>query len=464
MNKSIFREYDIRGVYGKDIDESFAFLLGQAYARKLKEELATKTSYMVAVGRDCRLSGPSLVAQLISGIISEGIDVLDCGMGPTPQLYFAVFHKNLDGGIQVTASHNPGDQNGFKMMIGKGTLSGAAIQDIYKRMKEIQSSANTNESSGVVGQCKNYDADLDYLKSLVEASKSHVGKRKLKVVVDGGNGVGGPVGVPMLKELGCEVIELFTDPDGRFPNHHPDPTVVENIVEMRKRVVDEKADLGIAWDGDADRIGVVDEKGEPIFGDMLLVIFGRALLKEVQSPILIGDVKCSQLMFDTLNAEGAHAVMAKTGHSLIKAKLKELNAELAGEMSGHIFFAHRYYGFDDALHAAARLVEIVSQTNLPVSQLLDGVPKSFNTPEIRFDCADTLKFNVVARAKELLSEYEVNDLDGVRVKFNKGWGLVRASNTQAALVMRFEAEDEDSLVTYRRIFEEAIEKAIKELS
>lgn len=460
LSKSIFREYDIRGVYNKDFDDSFAELLGKAYARKLKDELEKKSSYLVGVGRDCRLSGPSLVKSLISGLISEGIDVLDCGMGPTPQLYFSVFHKSLDGGIQVTASHNPGDQNGFKMMIGKGTLSGSSIQDLYQRICEIDSNPSSAET---IGQCKHFEADKEYLKHLVSVSKDYMGQRKLKVIVDGGNGVGGPVGVPMLRELGCEVIELFTDPDGTFPNHHPDPTVLDNIVEMRKRVVQEKADLGIAWDGDADRIGVVDEKGNAIFGDMLLVIFGRAMIKDVPNPTVIGDVKCSQVMFDALNKAGAKAVMAKTGHSLIKAKLKELHAELAGEMSGHMFFAHRYFGFDDALHAAARLVEIVSNTTNTVSSLLEDLPKTSSTPEIRFDCPDALKFKVVDEVKSLLSSFEVNDLDGVRVKFSNGWGLVRASNTQAALVMRFEADSEENLNQYRKIFEDNIDKAIKSL-
>ena len=462
LSKSIFREYDIRGVFGKDFDESFAEVLGKAYARKLKEELGEKDIYSVGVGRDCRLSGPSLVKRLVDGIISEGVNVVDCGMGATPQLYFSVFHKNLDGGIQVTASHNPGDQNGFKMMIGKGTLSGDKIQDLYSRVMNIEKSSDSKAET--VGQCRSYEADKDYLEFLVKASIDHMGKRKLKIVVDGGNGVGGPVGVPMLRQLGCEIIELYTEPDGTFPNHHPDPTVLENIVELRKRVVVEGADLGIAWDGDADRIGVVDEKGDPIYGDMLLVIYGRAMLKEVPHPTIIGDVKCSQIMFDVLNHEGATAVMAKTGHSLIKAKLKELHAELAGEMSGHMFFAHRYFGFDDALHAAARLVEIVSKTDAKVSSLLADLPKTFSTPEIRVDCPDAIKFKVVEEVRKILSHYEVNDLDGVRVKFSEGWGLVRASNTQAALVMRFEAKSEKCVKEYQEIYLKSIEEAKKNLA
>lgn len=456
MNPSIFREYDIRGVVGKDFNEDFAELLGHAYSRKLKKALGERSRYIVGVGRDCRLSGPSITDRLVKGMIQNGIEVVDCGMGPTPQLYFSVFHQNLDGGIQVTASHNPSDQNGFKMMIGKSTLSGSEIQDLKHIAQDILKSG-ISSGDGIVGQCRNYDAASEYIDFLYANSTPRMGSRKLKVVVDGGNGVGGPVGVPLLKRLGCEVIELFTDPDGRFPNHHPDPTVVENIVELRKRVVEEKADCGIAWDGDADRIGVVDEKGEPIFGDMLLLIYGRELLKTIKNPTIIGDVKCSQILFDTLKAEGANPVMAKTGHSLIKAKLKELNAELAGEMSGHIFFAHDFFGFDDALHASGRIVEILSSTDKPLSSLLSGIPKMVSTPELRIDCEESIKFKLVEGMKDALAEFEVNTLDGVRVKFSNGWGLVRASNTQAALVMRFEADSEEHLEEYKTIFNTRLE-------
>lgn len=465
MKASIFREYDIRGVVGKDkdFDENFAELLGRAFASKVKKTLGDRSRYVIGVGRDCRLTGQAITDRLVQGLIQHGVDVIDCGMGPTPQLYFSVFHQNLDGGIQVTASHNPSDQNGFKMMIGKSTLSGADIQDLRKTIEGFIPEEKTAAIEGVIGQCREYDAQTDYIEYLVRNSQPRMGSRKLKVVVDGGNGVGGPVGVPLLKQLGCEVIEIFTDPDGRFPNHHPDPTVLENIVELRKRVVSEKADVGIAWDGDADRIGVVDEKGDPIYGDMLLLIYGRELLKTVKNPTIIGDVKCSQVLFDTLKKEGANPVMAKTGHSLIKAKLKELNAELAGEMSGHIFFAHEFFGFDDALHASARVVEILSSTDKPMSSLLEGIPQMYSTPEIRVDCEEEHKFKLVESMKDELAEFEVNTLDGVRVKFPHGWGLVRASNTQAALVMRFEADSEENLNEYRSLFETRLEKVKKSL-
>ncbi len=463
MKASIFREYDIRGVVGGDFDEDFAELLGRAFALKVKKTLGDRSRYVIGVGRDCRLSGPAITNRLVQGLIQHGMDVVDCGMGPTPQLYFSVFYQNLDGGIQVTASHNPSDQNGFKMMIGKSTLSGEGIQDLREIIESILRGDSISSVEGVVGQCRDYDAQIDYIEYLVANSQPRMGSRPLKVVVDGGNGVGGPVGVPLLKQLGCEVVEIFTDPDGRFPNHHPDPTVLENIVELRKRVVSEKADCGIAWDGDADRIGVVDENGDPIFGDMLLLIYGRELLKTVQNPTIIGDVKCSQVLFDVLKAEGANPVMAKTGHSLIKAKLKELDAELAGEMSGHIFFAHEFFGFDDALHASARIVEILSSTDKPLSELLSDIPKMVSTPELRIDCEDELKFKLVSAMKDALSEFDVNILDGVRVTFPHGWGLVRASNTQAALVMRFEADSEAHLEEYKTLFEERLETVKKSL-
>ncbi len=458
MKRSIFREYDIRGVVGKDFDIEFGERLGLAFAAKVRETLINKQGpCVVGVGRDCRLSGPAITESLIRGLIQGGVDVLDCGMGATPQLYFSVLNQHLDGGIQVTASHNPSDQNGFKMMIGKSTLSGSAIQDLLHRVESLKQDA----TGDTVGQCREFDAPSAYENFLVTSSIERIGGRKLKIVVDGGNGVGGPVGCAVLRRLGCEVIELYTEPDGRFPNHHPDPTVLENIVDLRRLVVEEKADFGIGWDGDADRIGVVDEKGDPIYGDMLLVIFGRQLLKEVKNPTIIADVKCSQTFFDTMKKEGANPVMAKTGHSLIKAKLKELDAELAGEMSGHIFFSHRYLGFDDALHSACRLVEIMSHTDKKLSELLDGVPKMSSTPEIRVDCSDESKFKLVDKLVELFKDYEVDTLDGVRVKFDNGWGLARASNTQASIVTRFEAGSDKDLDAYQAVFKEKLDQAEK---
>jgi len=450
--EKIFREYDIRGVVGGDFDAALARRLGEViaetvFAGKFGEK--PQGTPLIGVGNDCRLSADEIGGALVEGLISRGANVLRTGMGPTPQLYYMAVSKKLAAGIQVTASHNPSDQNGFKTMIGPRTLSGPDIQ----YLKEQVLGAAFPPSTRPKGTVETIDARKLYLHELIERSRSHMGKRKLKVVTDAGNGVGGLVGPDLLRALGCEVVELFTEPDGRFPNHHPDPTVLENIVELRKRVVSEKADVGIGWDGDADRIGIVDEKGEPIYGDMLLAIFGRALLKEVPGATIIGDVKCSEFLFEDIQKQGGKAVISKTGHSLIKAKLKELHAELAGEMSGHIFFAHRFFGFDDAIHASGRLVEILSQTDKPVSGLLEGIPKSYSTPEIRVDCPEEIKFQVSERAKSLFPEYETLTIDGVRVKFAKGWGLVRASNTQPALVMRFEAQTPELLKEYQGLVE-----------
>lgn len=462
----IFREYDIRGVVGEDFDAGLAEYLGFALGQSIRGGQfgpAPSGRLQVAVGFDCRLSREEMSRALISGITASGCDVLNCGMGPTPQLYFMAVSQKKAGGVQITASHNPGDQNGFKMMVGPKTLSGPDIQELKRQVQEIDRSGGIKPSAER-GTVTEIDARSLYLKDLVERSRSLMGKKKLKLVVDGGNGVGGLVGPALLRELGCEVIELYTEPDGRFPNHEADPTVLENIAELRKRVVAEKADAGIAWDGDADRIGVVDEKGNPIYGDMLLVIYGRQLVKAMENPIIIGDVKCSELLFTDLSAKGANTVMAKTGHSLIKAKLKELHAHLAGEMSGHMFFAHRFFGFDDALHASARFVEILSNADVPTSGLLAGIPKMYNTPEIRVDCPEEIKFQVAEKAKSIFPEYETNTIDGVRVKFEKGWGLVRASNTQPVLVMRFEAETEGLLNEYRGLVENRIKKLRAELS
>ncbi len=459
MQDSIFREYDIRGVVDRDFDSAFAYALGRAYAGLVKEQ-SGKTTPKVAVGQDCRLSGPELSGNLMRGLADEGVQVVSTGVGPTPQLYYIVFADNTDGGIQVTGSHNPGDQNGFKMMVGKGTLSGSAIQNLKQRVKALAAKPTATQAGEIV----EIDARSRYLAELTERSRPHMGSRKLKVVVDGGNGVGGLVGPQLLRNLGCEVIELYTDPDGRFPNHHPDPTVLENIEEMIQVVRKEGADVGIAWDGDADRIGVVDENGEAIFGDLLLLVYGRQLLKEVSKPIIIGDVKCSELLFSTLAKEGAQAVMWKTGHSLIKAKLKELHAHLAGEMSGHMFFAHRYYGYDDAIHASARLVEILSSSDKTLSELLSDVPKMHTTPEIRFDCPEEIKFKVAERAQSKFGEYKTSTLDGVRITFPDGWGLVRASNTQPVLVMRFEATSAAKLVEYQTLVTDRVKEIITELS
>lgn len=450
INPVIFREYDIRGMVGSELSPEFARILGRAYGTLASEHGLNR----IAVGHDCRLSSPAYAQALAEGLAEEGLDVVLTGMGPTPQLYYAVFTNDCGGGIQVTGSHNPPDMNGFKILLGKQTLSGADIQNLRSRCEHVLSHAPRSAR----GTISTLDVQESYINNLIENSRSHMGARKLKVVVDAGNGVGGMVGPAVLRGLGVEVIELYCDPDGRFPNHHPDPTELKNITDLVAAVKQNGADFGIGWDGDADRIGVVDEKGAPIFGDMLLLIYGRAILSEKPAATIIGDVKCSSQLFDDLKARGANAIMWKTGHSLIKGKLKETNGDLAGEMSGHIFFKHRYYGFDDALYASCRLVEIASKHSGPISSLLAGLAPVISTPEIRVDCPEKIKFQIAQEAQSAFKEFKVDTIDGVRITFPHGWGLVRASNTQPVLVMRFEATTPELLESYKTLVVERIEE------
>lgn len=447
ISQHIFREYDIRGNVGTELNEEFSYLLGCGYAVMLKDN----NKKNIAIGWDCRLSSEGYARALARGLSDNGIDVILTGLGPTPQLYYAIFRLNTGAGIQVTGSHNPPEMNGFKICLGTQTISGTQLQELKRNVIVASENKHKSEiiSSDQPGKITEFLIRDNYIEELVKNSLPHMGKRKLKVVVDAGNGVGGLVGPQVLRALGVEVVELFCEPDGNFPNHHPDPTEIKNIQELIKRVKEEKADLGIGWDGDADRIGVVDQRGEVIFGDMLLLIYGRSILKDLPGATIIGDVKCSSLLFDDLRKRGANPIMWKTGHSLIKGKLKEVNGDLAGEMSGHIFFKHRYYGFDDAIYSSARLVEIVSNINGTISSLLEDLPKMVSTPEIRVDCREDMKFKITEKAKEAFSNYKVDTLDGARISFERGWGLVRASNTQPILVLRFEAETNELLEEYK---------------
>lgn len=451
INPHIFREYDIRGTVDKDLSEEFAYLLGRAYATLAKE----RGKDNIAIGFDCRLTSPHYAQALARGMSDEGVSSCLTGVGPTPQLYYAVYAKDFGGGIQVTGSHNPSDMNGFKLCLGKATLASEEIQDLKRRVLKL---AATKPSAAGAGKITEYDIRADYIEELARNCRSHMGSRSLKVVVDAGNGVGGLVGPAVLRKLGVEVIELYCEPDGSFPNHHPDPTVLENLHDLIAKVKETKADFGIGWDGDADRIGVVDENGTVIFGDMLLLIYARTILAEKPGATIIGDVKCSSLLFEDVRRRGGNAVMWKTGHSLIKKKLFELSGELAGEMSGHIMFRHRFFGFDDALYCSARLAEVVSASSKPVSRLLEDLPKMVSTPEIRIDCPEELKFKIAQNAKAAFAEFEVETIDGVRITFENGWGLVRASNTQPVLVMRFEARTQKDLDAIRTIVTERIDK------
>lgn len=456
INPVIFREYDIRGTVDTELSPEFARILGRAYATLALENNLNR----IGIGYDCRLSSPGYAQALAEGMADEGIDVVMSGMGPTPQLYFSVFSQDLGGGIQVTGSHNPPDMNGFKILLGKKTLSGAQIQDLKVRCEKVM----TKQPAAQKGTISTIDIRPSYISYLIENSKPHMGPRKLKVVVDAGNGVGGMIGPEVLRGLGVEVIELFCDPDGRFPNHHPDPTELKNIKDLIAAVKQHSADFGIGWDGDADRIGVVDEKGDVVFGDMLLLIYGRSILKEKPGATIIGDVKCSNTLFEDLKSKGANAIMWKTGHSLIKGKLLETQGDLAGEMSGHIFFKHRFFGFDDALYASNRLVEIMSHTKGVLSSLLSDLTPTVSTPEMRVDCPEDIKFKIAQEAQSAFKEFKVDTIDGVRVTFDQGWGLVRASNTQPVLVMRFEATTPALLETYKSTVIDRIEAIKAKLS
>jgi phosphomannomutase/phosphoglucomutase len=443
MNPAIFREYDIRGVVGQDFDESFARVLGRAFARVLKDHGGGKAT----LGQDCRLSSPALSRAMLEGLLESGIEVVDIGVVTTPMLYFSLYHLNPDGGLQISGSHNPPDQNGFKVCVGKETLYGAAIQ----HLREIIEKGDFPSGRGSV---KSYPLAQDYIRWISEHIKL---ARPLKVVVDAGNGTAGPAAPPILRNLGCEVIELYTEMDGRFPNHHPDPTVEKNLAELRQRVQAEKADCGIAYDGDADRIGVIDDRGGILWGDTLLIVLSRALLKEVPGATIIGEVKCSHLLYDDIAQHGGRGIMWKAGHSLIKAKMRETGAQLGGEMSGHIFYQHRYFGYDDAIYTSCRLLELLSRSPQKLSQMRADIPKTFTTPEIRIQSSDERKFQIVdAAVKYFSAKYKTITVDGVRVVFPDGWGLVRASNTQPMLVMRFEAETEPRLAEIRSLVESKI--------
>lgn len=377
---------------------------------------------------------------------------MDVGIVPTPVLYYACAHFQADGGVMITGSHNPSEYNGFKTVCGTGTLHGESIQDV----RRIISEKDFDTGNGAV---ENTDAFTLYVDEIAAQFNF---EKKLRVVVDAGNGAAGPLAHAVFSRLNVEVIELFFEMDGTFPNHHPDPTVLENLEDLRKAVKKHKADLGIAFDGDGDRIGAVDENGNVVYGDMLLLIFAREILSRKPGSTFIGEVKCSQQMYDKIRELGGNPIMYKTGHSLIKSKMKQEHAELAGEMSGHMFFADRYYGFDDAIYAACRLLEILSQCGEPLSAQLKDVPKVVSTPELRTDCPDEVKFEVMSKVAEMMrQDHSIVDVDGVRVPFEHGWGLVRASNTQPVLVMRFEANTDEELRHYRKKMEDVVERAKK---
>jgi len=444
MNSEMFREYDIRGIAGKDMTEADVVLIGKGIGTFLNQHNCSR----ITVGRDCRISSDRYVTRLIEGLISSGCRVTDIGICPTPVLYFSIHHLGQEGGVMVTASHNPAEYNGFKMCLGSGSIHG---EDIQRIRSIIENKAFLNAGGGRLAAANVLPAYQAFVKENITI------ERRLRIAVDAGNGTAGVVAVPIMKAMNLEVHDIYCDMDGSFPNHEADPTVLKNMKDLIALVKEKKLDVGIGYDGDGDRIGVVDEKGDIVYGDKLMILFSREILARKPGATFISEVKCSQTLFDDIEKNGGRPIMWKTGHSLIKKKMKEEGAELAGEMSGHMFFADRYLGYDDATYASCRLLEILSRTDKPLSGLLSDVPKTFTTPEIRVECPDDRKFAVVKKITAYFKDrYNVIDIDGVRVLFGDGWGLVRASNTQPALVLRFEAASQARLTEIQAMVESVL--------
>lgn len=449
LKSEIFRQYDIRGIENKDLTAESVAILGKGIGTYFRRNNCLE----VALGQDCRLSSPKFAEALSYGLRSTGCNVVDIGIVPTPLLYFTIYQKNVDSGVMITGSHNPPEYNGFKMMMGKETLYGDSIQDIFHIIDKnelLQDKPGTYSTLSIVPEYH------DYVTNNIKL------KRPLKIVIDAGNGTGGAVAVPIFKQLGCDVFELYCEMDGNFPNHHPDPTIPEALSELIQTVLKTNADLGIAYDGDADRIGVIDDKGSIIWGDKLMILLARDILPKYPGAPVISEVKASQLLYSEIERLGGRPIMWKTGHSLIKKKIREEGAVLAGEMSGHIFFNDRFFGFDDAVYSSARVAEIVANSDKSLHALLADLPELYNTPEIRVKSTDEEKFKLVEKVKEeLAKKYPIIDIDGVRANFPHGWALVRASNTQGVLVLRFEADTQEHLNAIQKEVEDLIEKVKK---
>jgi len=448
MNPEIFREYDIRGIVEKDILPQDVISIGKGVGTYLIRHGCTD----ITVGRDCRTSSELFSEKLIEGLISTGCRATDIGICPTPVLYYSIRHFQKQGGVMVTASHNPPEYNGFKLCKNSDSIHGEQLQAIAR----IIADADFIHGNGSMSTA---DAVTPYTRFVLENIRLN---HPLKIGIDAGNGTAGPIAVPILKQLGCRVYDLYCDMDGTFPNHEADPTVLDNMQDLIRLVRENRLDVGIGYDGDGDRIGVVDDQGHIVYGDKLLIIFAREILSRKPGATFISEVKCSKTMYDDIERHGGRAVMWKTGHSIIKKKMKEEKAELAGEMSGHMFFADRYLGFDDAVYASCRLLEILADSGKTISQLLSDVPETFTTPEIRVACPDHRKFDVVSHITEHFRALQpVIDIDGARILFDDGWGLVRASNTQPALVLRFEALSESRLKEIRKVVESELDRLLK---
>lgn len=447
VNPVIFREYDIRGIFEKEFDLQFAFDLGRTYAsyHRLKTNLETST---IAVGYDARLSSPAIFKEIARGLNEGGLNVINLGLVTTPMNYFANFNLDVTGSIMITGSHNPPDYNGFKICLQKNSLFGEEIQNLRK----IYEAKDWGDVKS--GETKDYDIFPTYIERYQDEFDQLKG---IKVVLDCGNGAAGVIARRLFKSVGIEPIILCEEPDGRFPIHHPDPTVEKNLYLLKDEVRKQGAAVGIGFDGDADRIGVVDENGRMIYGDELMVLIARDVLSHKRGSKIVGDVKCSDRLYDDIKMRGGEPIMWKTGHSLIKDKIKTEKAPFGGEMSGHIFFADRNYGYDDAVYAALRVIEILVRSQKTISQLLSDLPPAFNTPEIRIDTTEEKKQLVVEKLREKFGspseDYRVNLLDGIRISFKNGWALARASNTQPVLVLRFEADSEENLAQIRHKIE-----------
>jgi phosphomannomutase/phosphoglucomutase len=450
LDASIFREYDIRGVVGTQLTADSVSLV----AKSIAAWLAGNSARRVAVGHDARVTSPEFCEILTREFTDAGLDVSLIGMVPTPVLYHAVYTLQVDGGVMITGSHNPPEHNGFKICLGRQTLYGPQIREI--RCIALEGSFIKDAAAGCVERIDALSKYLADLKQLVTLPG-----RKLKVVVDAGNGTGGITAVPLYRFLGCDLTELYTDPNPAFPNHDPDPSVEANLADLVAEVKNSGADVGIAFDGDGDRLAVVDDTGRIWWGDEILTLFERQVLSDSPGSIVIAEAKCSQTLFDDIERQGGVPLMWKAGHSIIKAKMQETGALLAGEMSGHFFFADRYYGFDDACYAGARLLEILSRTDRPLSTLLSGLQRLISTPEIRVPCTDDRKFDVATEVAGYFGrDHEVNTIDGARITFDHGWGIVRPSNTQDLLILRFEADTQEHLDEIRNDVESKVRELI----
>lgn len=446
VTRSVFRAYDIRGIINQDLDEDSFYSIGLGLACYL-HQLERQQIY---VARDGRLTSPGLAAALKQGLLDSGIDVFDLGEVATPVMYYATHTQGLDCGLMITGSHNPADYNGIKMVLAGKTLVQENIDILYDFIVQQKREH---------GQGREHQLNVleSYMQRIIQDIQL---KRPLKVVVDCGNGVAGPVVPEVIAALGCEVIPLYCDVDGRFPNHHPDPTIEKNLVDLKAAVFAHKADLGLAFDGDADRLGLITEQGEMIWPDRLMMLYARELLSRNPGATIVYDVKCSSHLEEVIEAAGGVATMCPTGHSIVKAVMREAKAALAGEMSGHLFFKDRWYGFDDALYSACRLLEIMSNSSLTLSEQFKAIPNSINTPEIKIDISDEAKFTFMERFSDEadFTDAKIIRIDGMRVEFAKGWGLLRASNTTPCLVARFEAIDEASLLGIQQLFKQEIQR------